>query len=235
MEYGVLLHPAVKLQLALNEVISETKLTPRPCKVSFSKGDFEKLSDVSELLEPVMEVTNHLQGDNVTSSLVIPLITYCYNDIQNATVVDEDAAQLQKALLFCFPERFKSNHLNTPDQSQNVRLRKITRDEIFQNKALILATLLDPRFKTLPFNSHAINSSSCSKSVAITALENEYCKQKGEFIEKPGTVPSSELFDKSTEPMPKTKTLFDQLVEAKSNNDCTIRKELLIMNKWLQV
>lgn len=67
-----------KVQNALKLVLEETRNTKNPCKVMLSVGDFEKMSVLVELLCPIMEATDVLQGDTVTSSAVIPSISCAY-------------------------------------------------------------------------------------------------------------------------------------------------------------
>ena len=71
--------------------------------------------------------------------------------------VSDDASmeQFKENLLAGFRERFSAHGFSTAeaedDVSQLTRLKRITRCEIFGDKRLIAATVLDPRFKTSSF------------------------------------------------------------------------------------
>ena len=63
-----------------------------------------------------------------------------------------DCYEFQRALLSCLEERFSSRALDNETRPLQIgRLKRITRQEIFKEVKLILATLLDPRLKTAPF------------------------------------------------------------------------------------
>ncbi|CAG7726230.1 unnamed protein product [Allacma fusca] len=80
-----------KVQAALISTLNETRRTIRPCNVNFTSQDFEKMEEIAKLLEPVMELTNILQANKVTSSMVIPGISSTYKGISSINVKDVDA------------------------------------------------------------------------------------------------------------------------------------------------
>ncbi|CAG7723412.1 unnamed protein product, partial [Allacma fusca] len=165
---------------ALDTILGRTRATSNPCKVSFSTGDYLKMEMVSNLLTPIQDLTNYLQADGVTSSLVIPGISGAYKAIQDMAVgTDTDVHDFQGKLLRCLQERFSSNYVPilTSDQS---RLNRITRNEVYTNKNLVLATMLDPRFKTAPFKDTAdeFNCGKTSSLGAVKILEDQLHRHK---------------------------------------------------------
>ncbi|CAG7717945.1 unnamed protein product, partial [Allacma fusca] len=169
-----------QVRMALDEVLAETRGTSNPCKVSFSVGDYEKMEIVSKLLAPIMELTNCLQADGVTSSLIIPGLTGAYKAIETTDVSNViDGSDFQVNLRKCLRERFSCEFV--PGQDVDVsRRNRITRDEVFGNPHLVLATMLDPRFKNAPFEdtTDVLNSGHTSGVIAVKILEERYQQQK---------------------------------------------------------
>ncbi|CAG7832957.1 unnamed protein product [Allacma fusca] len=165
-----------KVQDALDKVLAETRKSKTACKISFSKGDYEKLKVISDLLAPLTDLTNELQSDQVTSSLVIPGLSFAHSSIMDVHVGDDEELrefrlQLCKSLEF----RFGSVNCEEESSSNNQKIR----DLVFSNTKLIISSILDPRLKTSPFkdtetSGDVLNAGTCSQSSAVQILHQEF-------------------------------------------------------------
>ncbi|CAG7828424.1 unnamed protein product, partial [Allacma fusca] len=112
--------------------------------------DLEKdLLVLSKLLTPFLDLTNELQQEGVTSSLVILGVITLYKQVAAVDCEEGYMKALKSSLCLTITERFAA-----PEQfNYSGRGAKKCLMKVFENSAYILATLLDPRWKTAPFES----------------------------------------------------------------------------------
>ncbi|XP_076065166.1 zinc finger BED domain-containing protein 4-like [Oratosquilla oratoria] len=104
--------------------IDPTKLDQLDCPVKLSKHELNLIKEITDILTPFEVATLQCQGENVTSSKVIP----CIRGL--------------RAELELLSQTYKSNMITTLKSSIEKRLKIYEDMEMFQ-----LASLLDPRFK----------------------------------------------------------------------------------------
>ncbi|CAG7722947.1 unnamed protein product, partial [Allacma fusca] len=199
-----------KVREALDTVLRETMATKTPCKVSFSCLDYNKMEIMSNLLSPLTEATNALQANHVTSSLVIPVLTGAYKAILDVNVEgDADMQELKQALLSSMQDRFGLTISNPTEKSKK---RTIVRQSIYSDENLILATMLDPRFKSICFNGENIlNGGQTSAVLATKMLEEKYQMEKGNLE----TAVSQTVETVEENPATKSKSLLHHIREEK--------------------
>ncbi|CAG7825511.1 unnamed protein product, partial [Allacma fusca] len=127
-----------KFREALEQVLAETRKSKKQCKVSFSSYDYERIALISKLLAPLTALTNELQADKVTSSLVIPGLSFAYSSICQIDVEDDNGLRdFQLALCKCLRDRFGSGVAEQEIGSIN---RRIQKNAVFANENLIIAS-----------------------------------------------------------------------------------------------
>jgi len=163
------------LQLTVVEVSNEIVFAYHERKrkesahLMMTLDELSALREITEILEPIAIFLDTLQADSVTSSLVIPgvISTYCSNAVINLSFpfrivnvpilniagvhsvpLDEDLfyhnelKQFRAELLNSISMRFANS---APSQT-----RKFTTN-VFANENYLISTILDPRFKLMPF------------------------------------------------------------------------------------
>ncbi|CAG7821167.1 unnamed protein product, partial [Allacma fusca] len=107
----------------------------------------EQIVDLSNLLTPFLTLTNSLQGDGVTSSLAIPGVIGLYKAVAATQCETDYMRALRSSLCLAVTERFaRDETFIRTGRGKNKALLKI-----FDSESHILATILDPRLKTVPF------------------------------------------------------------------------------------
>ncbi|CAG7825160.1 unnamed protein product [Allacma fusca] len=133
----------------INAVIQEAHEAGRRANVpDMVTPDREvELLELSQLLTPFLTLTKELEGDKVTSSLVILAIITLYKQVASIQCTTEYMKALKTSLCLVITERFGAK-----DQFYYAgRGAKKNLLRVFDNEAYILATLLDPRWKLSPF------------------------------------------------------------------------------------
>ncbi|OXA47250.1 Zinc finger BED domain-containing protein RICESLEEPER 1 [Folsomia candida] len=212
--------------------------TPRKGKVpgNFTDDDVITLKTIMELLEPFAELTDKFQGDGVTSSLVI-LGTIHALKCAKEVKIDEDLEpeliknlwDFKNALCESFITRF-SHDMESDEPIINKatgKPRRIVTYNVMRNKNFILAALLDPRIKSVPFNNTSMHEIEFAKYLptateaiaylreAVTSLKpNPICD---ELVELDNAASSEE------EPLIKKKrSMFDLVVVPQTEFEHTI-------------
>ncbi|CAG7644655.1 unnamed protein product [Allacma fusca] len=140
-----------------------------------------ELRDICELLTPFLKLTKQLEGDGVTSSLVILGIITLYKQVAAVECKTEYMRAFKTSLCLTLTERFGAKeqfHYAGRGAKKNL-LR------VFENQAYIMATILDPRWKLAPFEIPLHEPYLLSKYVTPIdkvkkLITREYRKEKGE-------------------------------------------------------
>lgn len=144
---------AMEMKDALTLFFTEYKLNPEDILKS---NDYKLIDEILPVLKPLYLITLELSGEKVTTlSKVIPLVNILYGSYSTEKAESKQAKDFRKLVL---------EHLNK-------QFPAIEFEEVFA-----CSTVLDPRFKNIPFQTttKAQNAVSLAKSHAIAvALKNE--------------------------------------------------------------
>ncbi|XP_035713793.1 uncharacterized protein LOC118438118 [Folsomia candida] len=147
---------------SINQILKEAKAEKKSGKGKIpkciTKEMEEMMFEILKLLQPFANLTDALQGDDVTSSLVIPGLLDAVKDADNHVFTKHESQLLgfKASLVTSVVQRFTTNK----DRGERIlnadgKTRNIVTIDAMSSKAYILAAVLDPRIKTLPFQGHA--------------------------------------------------------------------------------
>ncbi|CAG7725421.1 unnamed protein product [Allacma fusca] len=134
----------------LNEVIQEAHGSTKgkgkiPDMISPERE--VEMMELSYLLTPFFNLTKELEGDNVTSSLVILGIITLYKKVAATQCTMGYMKALKSSLCLLIAERFGAKE----QYFYSGRGARKNLSRVFDNRAYILAAVLDPRWKLSPF------------------------------------------------------------------------------------